>query len=103
MENVANDIIEGLNEALDFVRDKKTNARVTVVQVDIPEEIDVAAIRRELGMTRQAFASNFGFSLPTLVKWEQGTRQPEGPARAYLTVIRKDPKAVQRALRPVAA
>jgi putative transcriptional regulator len=34
----------------------------------------------------------------TLTKWETGERQPEGPARAYLTVIDRNPKAVEQAL-----
>jgi putative transcriptional regulator len=34
----------------------------------------------------------------TLTKWEIGERQPEGPARAYLTVIDRNPEAVERAL-----
>jgi len=31
----------------------------------------------------------------TLRHWEQGSRQPEGPTRAYLLVIERAPKAVQ--------
>jgi putative transcriptional regulator len=37
-------------------------------------------------------------SLRTLQKWENGERQPEGPARAYLTVIDRNPAAVVAAL-----
>ncbi len=50
-------------------------------------------------MTRTEFASRFGIPLRTLEKWEQGARQPEGPARAYLMVINQDPQAVVEALR----
>ena len=31
--------------------------------------------------------------------FEQGSRQPEGPARAYLLVVDRAPEAVQKALR----
>jgi hypothetical protein len=34
----------------------------------------------------------------TLRHWEQGNREPEGPARAYLLVIARAPDAVQKAL-----
>ena len=44
------------------------------------------------------FADHFGFSIRTLEKWEQGVRQPEGAARAYLVVIDRNPKAVEKAL-----
>ena len=53
----------------------------------------------KLGMTQEKFAKEFGFSVNTLRHWEQGTRVPEGPARAYLKVIDHDPKAVTKALR----
>jgi hypothetical protein len=47
-------------------------------------------------MTQAEFAGRFGFSIDTLRHWEQGRRVPEGPARAYLRVITRDPKAVQK-------
>jgi putative transcriptional regulator len=50
-------------------------------------------------MTQEEFAGEFGFSVNTLRHWEQGKRQPEGPARAYLLVIDRAPKTVQKALR----
>lgn len=60
--------------------------------------IDVRRIREELGMRQNEFAIHFGISVKTLRNWEQGLREPEGPARAYLTVIKNDPQAVLRAL-----
>lgn len=72
------------------------------IRVHIPQEIDVKAIRAKLGMTQHEFASRFGFSVRTLQHWEQKHRAPEGPTRAYLLVIDRDPDAVQRALRSVA-
>lgn len=44
-------------------------------------------------------AGRFGFSIKTLRHWEQKQRVPEGPTRAYLLVIDRDPKAVQKALK----
>jgi putative transcriptional regulator len=67
--------------------------------VHVPQRIDVRAIRAKLGMTQQEFAASFGFSINTLRHWEQGKRQPEGPTRAYLRVIERAPRAVQKALR----
>lgn len=68
-------------------------------RVHVPAHVDVRAIRRKLGMTQQAFAARFGFSINTLRHWEQGKREPEGPTRAYLHVIDRAPRAVERALR----
>jgi putative transcriptional regulator len=59
----------------------------------------VKAIRAKMEMTQEEFAGRFGFSVNTLRHWEQRPRIPEGSTRAYLLVIDRNPKAVQRALR----
>jgi putative transcriptional regulator len=92
----ADGILRGLNEALAFA---EGTADVSLYKVHIPPEIDVRAIRGRLGLTQQQFAVRFGFSVNTLRHWEQGRRVPEGPTRAYLLVIDREPKAVEKALR----
>jgi putative transcriptional regulator len=64
----------------------------------VPEEIDVAAIRKRLGLSQAEFAGRFGFKLDALHNWEQGRRRPDGAARAFLRVIEREPEAVRRAL-----
>ena len=61
-------------------------------------DVDVRAARERLGLSQPAFALRFGVALPTLRKWEQGRRRPDGPARVLLKVIEKEPDAVRRAL-----
>lgn len=95
MSKVADSIRRGLNEALAFAEGK---ADANAYRVRVPERIDVKAIRTKLDMTQEEFAGRFGFSVNTLRHWEQGSRQPEGPTRAYLLVIDRAPKAVQKAL-----
>jgi putative transcriptional regulator len=58
-------------------------------------------IRRALGLTQQEFAARFQIPLGTLRDWEQGTSEPDRAARAYLTVIGREPEAVSRALKPL--
>jgi putative transcriptional regulator len=60
----------------------------------------VKIIRRALGLTQEEFASRFHIPLGTLRDWEQGAATPDQSARAYLTVIARDPEAVQEALAP---
>jgi len=55
-------------------------------------------IRRALGLTQEEFASRFRIPLRTLRDWEQGASEPDQAARAYLTVIARNPKAVVKAL-----
>ena len=66
--------------------------------VHVPEALDVRAIRQKLGLSQEAFAQHFGVNPRTVQDWEQGRRQPSGPARALLVVIDREPEAVHRAL-----
>ena len=93
---IADGILRGLEQALAIANG---TAKKGTYVVHIPAEIDVKAIRARLGMTQQEFAVRFGFNINTLRYWEQGRRVPEGPTRAYLMVIGREPEAVQRALR----
>ena len=95
MSKVAVSIRRGLKEALAYAEGKADEG---AYRVRVPRRIDVKAIRTRLEMTQEEFAGRFGFSVNTLRHWEQGSRQPEGPTRAYLLVIDRAPKAVQRAL-----
>jgi len=96
MSKIGESMIRGLEQALAFA---EGTAEEGTYVVHIPAEIDVRAIRRRLGMTQKEFAIQFGFSVNTVRHWEQGRRVPEGPTRAYLVVIGREPEAVQRALR----
>jgi hypothetical protein len=65
-------------------------------------DVDVKAIRNQLGMTQAKFSGVFRFSLNAIKHWEGGQRTPETPARTLLTVIDKNPAAVLTALNPAA-
>jgi putative transcriptional regulator len=58
----------------------------------------VKTLRRALGLTQEEFAKRYDIPIGTLRDWEQGRTQPDQPARAYLTVIARDPEGVRRAL-----
>src|ERR1700730_13407022 len=58
----------------------------------------VKIIRRALELTQEEFAARYRIPVGTLRDWEQGRTEPDQPARAYLTVIARDPEAVRRAL-----
>ena len=60
--------------------------------------IDVVAIRAKTGLSQDRFARAFHISPHTLRNWEQGRRVPEGPARALLIAIDRDPKVLMRVL-----
>lgn len=63
--------------------------------------VEVQRIRNKLHVSQSQFALMIGVSKATLQNWEQGRREPEGPAKAFLRVVDKNPKAVLEALQPV--
>ncbi len=96
MPSVGDEIIKGLEEALDYAKGKTKGVRVHKVKV--PVAIDVRAVRKATGLSQAAFCARFGFSLGTLRDWEQGRRRPDGAARVLVLVIAQEPEAVDRAL-----
>jgi putative transcriptional regulator len=93
---VADDMVQGMKEAVEFVRG---TTKPSGYRVHIPAEMDVAAIRKGLGMTQSEFANHYGFTLARVRDWEQGRSCPDGAMRAFLVVIGKHPKTVNKALR----
>lgn len=59
---------------------------------------DVRALRTRLGLSQEAFARRFGFSVDAVRQYESRRRTPTGPARTLLRVIAREPDAVTRAL-----
>jgi putative transcriptional regulator len=88
-------IAAGLADAIAIA---KGEADPSAYRVHVPADIDVLRIRRNMGLTREAFAMRFGPSLGSVRYWEQRKRRPEGAARVLLTVIEKEPEVVTRAL-----
>jgi putative transcriptional regulator len=58
----------------------------------------VKVIRRALGLSQEEFAVSFHIPLGTLRDWEQGRKEPDAAARAYLVVIARSPGVVSEAL-----
>jgi len=65
----------------------------------LPDEIDVAAIRRKTGLSQPAFASCIGVPVvATLRNWEQGHHSPQAPAWVLLALLDRNPKIVEETL-----
>jgi putative transcriptional regulator len=58
----------------------------------------VKVMRRALGLTREEFSARYRIPLSALRDWEEGKAEPDQAARAYLTVIAREPEVVRRAL-----
>jgi putative transcriptional regulator len=88
-------LLASVKEAGRIKRGEQEPARKFEVRAE-----DVRAIRAKLDKSQSEFALMIGVSVSTLQNWEQGRRQPEGPARALLQVASVDPQAVAAALDP---
>lgn len=92
MSKFSQELIESLTEACEHAEGKTASVREHTVEVP-----DVRAIRRKLRMSQQEFARTYRIPLATLKNWEQGRRQPDAPAAAYLQVIAKHPRETRDA------
>lgn len=89
-------IAKGLEEAMAFSNGDKSSA--IVHEIEIPE-INVAEIRGKTGLSQAEFARSIGVAKGTLLNWEQGRRNPNGPAQVLLALIARKPSVVQDILR----
>ena len=95
MSKLGKRLIAAAKEARAIVRGEANPATYGIY---VPTEIDVKAMRRELHLSQDEFARRFGFSPARIRDWEQGRSRPDGAVRAYLLVIQRERKAVERAL-----
>lgn len=68
-----------------------------VLRGDAP---DVAALRALFKLSQSKFATLLGISVATLQNWEQGRRQPDGPAKVLLRIAASYPEALLSAMKP---
>ena len=86
-------LCESIKEAGAIKKGKRKPSRTFVHANPDPKQI-----RERLGLSQSRFAAIIGVSVRTIQNWEQGRRQPEGPAKALLRVVDRDPEAVLHAL-----
>ena len=55
-------------------------------------------LRRALRLSQQEFAERYCIPIGTLRDWEQGRKEPDAAAKAYLHVIASEPEMVRKAL-----
>ncbi len=93
MTKAFKNIMAGLEDALAFAEGDTSRVKAHKIEV-----VDVKAVRKKTGLSQPKFAAVFKIPVGTLRGWEQGRRQPEGPAIALLQIIDKEPETAIRAL-----
>jgi putative transcriptional regulator len=86
-------LLESVQQADEILRGARAPSREFHV-----DAAAVKAIRARLDISQARFAALIAVDIGTLRNWEQGRREPTGPARALLRAISKNPQAVLSAL-----
>ena len=86
-------LVESMTQMNEIVRGERAPSRVFYVDAN-----DIKKLRSKLGLSQPKFAALLHVELGTLRNWEQGRREPTGPAKALLTAIQRDPVHVLKAL-----
>jgi putative transcriptional regulator len=87
------DLVESMTQMNEIVCGKRAPTREFRV-----DAFWVKALRSKLGLSQPKFAELLQVDVGTLRNWEQGRRDPKGPAKALLTAISRDPMHLLKAL-----
>ena len=60
----------------------------------VDRESKLVQVRGRLGLSQSKFSSLLGISQDTLQNWEQGRREPTGPAKVLLKIASKHPRVL---------
>lgn len=86
------------------VLDATTDEDIAVQQAEDDAEAHMAAaryvrrVRKRLGLTQREFSQRIEVPLDTIRNWEQGKREPAGPAKALLKILARNPEIALSAL-----
>jgi len=87
------ELVYSMEQAGEIIRGERNPSREFNV-----DAVVVKKIRKAAGLSQAKFAKVIDVQVATLRNWEQGRREPTGPAKALLRAISKDPKHVLAAL-----
>jgi len=93
MSNFFEELMKSVQQMDEIVKGKRVPSRFTEI-----DALQVRSIRKSTGLSQVRFAEMIDVQVATLRNWEQGRREPTGPAKALLRAIRNDPDHVLRAL-----
>lgn len=84
--------LDGLKVTVTYVGSGKSAGRKPRIKVPT---VNVAALRAKTGLSQFEFAQSIGVPKGTLLNWEQGRREPTGPAQVLLAILAKKPSLVK--------
>ncbi len=84
--NIGLEILEGLQEIKQF-KAGETELKTRILS----EPKHPKMIREKLSISQATFAALMGVSIRTIQDWEQGRREPSGPAKSLLRIADQHP------------
>ena len=85
--DLSQEILNGIREIKAF---KAGKGKLKTRTLSNPASTQV--IRAKLNVSQATFAEILGVSLRTVQDWEQGRREPSGPAKALLRIAEQKPE-----------
>ena len=82
MSKFFDELMESVQQTDEIVRGERPPVRVFHV-----DGLPVRAIRKATGLSQTQFAKAIDVHVTTLQNWEQGRREPTGPAKALLRAL----------------
>jgi putative transcriptional regulator len=86
------ELFEQLNESLREAGHMRRGALKPTRVFHVEVKNDLVRVRGRLGLSQSKFARLLGISTDTLQNWEQGRREPTGPAKVLLKIALKHPR-----------
>ncbi len=85
--NIGLEILEGIKE----IKAHKAG-KIKLKTRELKEPSSTKSIRSKLHLSQVAFAGLMGVSPRTIQDWEQGRRNPQGPAKSLLRIAEQHPE-----------
>jgi putative transcriptional regulator len=85
--NIGHEIVEGIKEIKRFKK-----GEISLNTRSFNEPSPAKTIRKKLKLSQSAFAGLMGVSPRTIQDWEQGRREPQGPAKSLLRIAEQHPE-----------
>jgi len=87
-QDIGQEILDGIKE----IKKYKAGEGKALVTRQLKDPSPSKTIREKLSLSQDAFASLMGVSTRTIQDWEQGRREPQGPAKSLLRVAEQHPE-----------
>jgi len=92
-KNLFDELMQSVGQMDDIVRGERPPSREFYV-----DAAQIKSIRKATGLSQAKLAAVLDVQITTIQNWEQGRREPSGPAKALLKALKNDPVNVLKAI-----